>query len=71
MDELLLQSEELYERFGKPLEAEHWGAYVAISADGTILLDGDIDRLSQKALEALGRGAFIFKVGDKEVGRWR
>lgn len=28
------QADALYERYGKPLEANHWGEYVVISPDG-------------------------------------
>ena len=53
----------LYERYGKPLEAEHRGEFVAISSDGRTMLGTDRDTLFNDALEAFGAGIFIFKVG--------
>ncbi len=35
------QAERLCEQYGKPLEAEHWGRYLAIHPDGRIT-DGRI-----------------------------
>ena len=37
-EEAVKQGDELYERYGKPLEAEHWGEFVAISPDGRTIL---------------------------------
>ncbi len=34
----LQESQELYDRYGKPLEAEHWGEFAAIDTDGTVIL---------------------------------
>jgi hypothetical protein len=33
-DELRRQADELYDQFGKPLEPEHLGEYLAIAPDG-------------------------------------
>lgn len=57
----------LYKRYGRPVEKEHSGPYVAITADGrTMLGDTPLD-VMQKALEAFGRGSYLFKVGDMAV----
>jgi hypothetical protein len=57
----------LYEQYGKPLEAEHWGEYLAISPDGrTMLAPTDWDALTQSA-QAFGPGNLIFKVGERWV----
>jgi hypothetical protein len=63
--------EALYERYGKPLEADHWGEYVAISESGQVLLGPVLVDLLRQASEQFGPGNFIYKVGDKVVGRWR
>lgn len=59
---------ELYERFGKPLEGEHWGEYVAVSLDGETLLGTDLLDLVQRARDAFGPGNTVFKVGEIAVG---
>ena len=53
----------LYQKYGKPLEAEHRGKYVAITSDGRTMLGTDEDTLFDDALEAFGAGIVIFKVG--------
>ena len=61
--------ERLYEQYGKPLEAEHWGEYLAISPNGeTLLALTPIDALEQSA-DAFGDGNLIFKVGEVDVFR--
>jgi hypothetical protein len=70
-DERRRQSDELYERYGKPLEQDHWGEFVAISPDGRILLGGDLNDVAWRGPEVLGRGCFVFKVGERAVGKWR
>lgn len=65
------QSEQLYECYGKPLENKYWGKYVAISPKGKTILAPTFTKVAQKALGTLGRGSFIFKVGDRVVGKWR
>ena len=69
--ELMDTSEKLYEQYGKPLEQEHWGEYVAIFPDGRNLVGSDLMAVSDQALDRLGRGSFVFKVGEKSVGNWR
>ena len=53
----------LYARYGKPLEAEHWGQYAAIQPDGATIVAGDYDALAARARRELGRGSIIFKIG--------
>ena len=57
--------DDLYDRFGKPLESEHWGKFVAISPKGETLLGTDMDEVFLRALDETGRGFFLFKVGEK------
>lgn len=68
-EEALKQSDELYERYGKPLEAEHWGEFVAIAPDGRTVLGTDMDEVFFDACETLGEEFIQFKVGPKAVGR--
>ena len=67
--DLLELSEDLYERHGKPFEADHWGEYVAISPKGETVLGRDRNEVSGRALKETGRGFFLFKVGEKSLGR--
>ena len=61
----------LYEQYGKQLEDEHSGEYLAISKDGrTVLADRSSDVLKQ-AIEAFDRGNFgIFRVGHETYAEW-
>ena len=68
---LKAQADALYERYGQPLEDTASGQYVAISPDGKTVLGQTHLEAAEKALSAFGRGAFIFKIGEKAVGRWR
>lgn len=70
-NELIVESERLYSEYGQPLEQNHWGEYVAISPDGKTILGADLMNVSNRALDEFGRGSFVFKVGDKAVGKWR
>jgi hypothetical protein len=67
---LLQQSDALYERYGKPLEKIHRGKYVAISQAGKTLIADSIFELIQEAKTTLGPGNFIFKIGERAVGKW-
>lgn len=69
--ERLEQANALYERYGKPLETEHRGEYVAMSPDGNTILGAPLLLVLEQATAAFGPGDFIFKVGEKAVGKWR
>ena len=61
--------DQLYEQHGKPLEAEHWGKYLAVHPDGRTILEGDYRVLTDRALAELGKGVHVFKVGPRAVYR--
>lgn len=63
--------DQLYEQYGKPLEVEHRGAYLAISPQGKTLLGETLVEVAHRATELFGPGNFVYKVGEKAVGRWR
>ena len=69
--QLMEQAESLYEQYGRPLEEDHWGEYVAISPDGRTVLGASRLEVLDKALAQFGPGSFLFKVGERVVGRWR
>ncbi len=64
--------DELYERVGRPLEADHWGEFLAVTDDGRFIVGPDDVTVSQKAYEDF-QGAFlhIYNVGERVVGRIR
>ncbi|MBI3974528.1 MAG: hypothetical protein HY332_24900 [Chloroflexi bacterium] len=62
----------LYKRYGRPLEPEHRGEYVAISKDGQVILGKDELKIAREAAERFGPGTFALRrIGyDAEI-RWR
>ncbi len=65
------EDERLYEQYGKPLEKEHTGEFVAIGPDGQIVLGDDDGEVLQKAVVDFGSGNFAFtRVGHRTLGRW-
>jgi hypothetical protein len=65
------QADALYARYGQPFEATHYGRYVAIFPDGTTILGDTVAEVTQRALDTIGRGSFVFKIGEKAAWRWR
>ena len=59
----------LYEQYGKPLEAEHWGKYLAVHPDGRTVLTDDYEAVKADSLAKLGKGFYLFKVGPKATHR--
>ena len=58
------QTGELYAKYGKPLEAEHWGKYIAIRHDGQVMVDEYMDVLDQRARDEWGDApALLTQVG--------
>ena len=70
-DEVRKQMDELYERYGKPLEAEHWGEFLAIAPDGRYVLGPTMEAAAISAVDSFGPGVFLYKVGDRVVGKIR
>ena len=50
----------LYAKYGKPLEAEHWGKYIAIRQDGRVMVDEYMDVLDQRARAEWGDARALF-----------
>jgi hypothetical protein len=65
------EADRLYAQYGKPLEAGHRGEYAAIFPDGTTILGTSVLQVAETALHTVGRGSFIFKIGEKALGKWR
>jgi hypothetical protein len=62
----------IYEVHGRPLEADHWGEFLAVSPDGETMLDTDYEALFQRAISGFGEDITFFKIGEVAVGslRW-
>jgi len=60
----------LYEQLGKPLEAEHWGKFIAITEEGQYLVRDSLLDTLEAADAAFSDTPFVFKIGEKAVGTW-
>lgn len=68
----VMEDNGLYQRFGKKLEQEHKGEFVAISREGAVIVSKSDVEVLQKALEQFGSGNFAFRrIGYKAIGKWR
>lgn len=65
------EADRLYETYGKPLEAEHWGEFVAITPDGRVTIAPTAVDAVLGAQRAFGRGNFIFRIGERFVATLR
>ncbi len=63
--------DDLYEKYGRPLEVAHKGDYVAISPKGETITGKTLLDVAQRATAAFGPGNYIFKIGEPAVGKWR
>jgi hypothetical protein len=61
----------LYERYGKPLEAEHKGEYVVISNGGNTIVGKSLIEVVINAVDKFGKGQFVFEIWSREVGSFR
>ncbi|WP_036372061.1 hypothetical protein [Neomoorella thermoacetica] len=72
LQDLAKRNAELYEKYGRPLEKEHQGKFIAISEEGKVIIDPNDVQVAQKAIEEFGPGHFAFyKIGFKATGKWR
>lgn len=63
--------EAMYDRYGKPLESEYGGKYLAVSPRGETLLGVSLREVARQATARFGPGNFVYKVGERAVGKWR
>ena len=71
LERKLEEQHQLYEKYGKPLESEHKGDFVAISLDGEILLDQKLGDLLKRAIDTFGADNFaIARVGHDAMAEW-
>ena len=65
----LEEQQRLYEKYGKSLEKEHKGKFVAISLEGEIILDRRLGEVLAGAVETFGEDNFaLMRVGDEVYG---
>jgi hypothetical protein len=62
-------ADRLYEKYVKPLEKEQRGKYVLVTPDGQTIFTSTLLEAVQKAADIPDPNNFVFKVGDKVVGR--
>ena len=67
----LAEAHALYERYVKPLDAEHRGEYAAVLPDGRLVLGPTFVDAAHRALGDLGPGSHVYKVGELAVGGWK
>ena len=66
------EDDRLYERYGRALEPEHSGEFVAINDDGQLILGADELALAKEATHRFGPGAFALRrIGADAEIRWR
>jgi hypothetical protein len=67
----LEEANAVYEQYGKPLEAEHDGKFLAVSPDGRTLVGLTLLDVAQRARAEFGAGNFLFRIGTRSVGKIR
>ena len=71
IEEKLAEQRRLYDLYGKQLEAEHTGEFVAISLNGEILLDRRLGELLKRAIDTFGPDNFAMaRVGHEAMAEW-
>lgn len=63
--------DELYEKYGKPLEPDRRGKYLAVSLRGKTIVAETLAEAASRGAAELGRGSLLFKIGDGTAGNWR
>ena len=61
--------DQLYDRYARCLEAEHWGEFVAIATDGRTFLAPTLHEVTFEGPKNLGHGLYIFRIGERAVGK--
>lgn len=64
-------ADELYARYGKPLEQSRYGEYLAIGHDGQVIVGTDDVAVVDQAIRTFGSGNFGFcRIGSSYVYQW-
>lgn len=65
-------SDQLYKKYGKPMEKEHIGKYLAVSFQGKTFLGNNLYEVAKRASDTFGpANSIVYKVGDIAVWKWR
>ena len=71
IEQKLKEQRRLYERYGKALEKDHTGEFVAISLEGEVILDRKMGKLLKRAVETFGQDNFAMaRVGHEAMVEW-
>jgi len=66
------EADDLYTRYGKPLEQDHHGEYAAITPEGQVIVGKDDLEVVGRALQKFGSGNFIlYRIGYDYVDKLR
>ena len=61
----------VYEQYGKPLEKQHNGEYLAVSLEGETILGEQAGEVLHKAVASFGSRNFsLIRVGYSTFGKW-
>jgi hypothetical protein len=65
------KDQKLYAKYGKPLEKDHQGEFIAINPDGQVIPGKSLTEVMIKAVEKFGRENFaLARVGHEAVWKW-
>lgn len=67
-DEIDRLMDSIYERFGRPLEDQHRNEFAVIAPDGRYVLGTTRTEVLERALQELGPGNFMYRIGHRVVG---
>ena len=67
----LERAKQLYENYGRPLEADHWGEYLVVGPSGEVVYGPDEMEVATRALARFGKGGFRFRIGPRIMGSIR
>ena len=71
MDDQSNRERLLYQKYGRPLETDHMGDYVAISPEGKTVYGPRAGEVLRQAIDAFGSGNFgLFRLGHRAFAAW-
>ena len=61
----------LYRKYGRPLETDHKGEYIAINPEGKTVHGPRAGEVLRRAVDAFGSGNFgLFRLGHRAFAEW-
>ncbi len=64
-------ADRVYEQYVKPLEQQYKDQYIVVTPDGQTVVAPTLMEAMQQGYQVFGKGNFLFKVGQKSVGKIR